>query len=174
MKGLKALGIGFAVAGLLFAVPAAAIALLMTVGRDHQSTTTSATMAHMSSTGMGGKTGSATQTSPVADQLTIVHAQTGCHLWSKGTAQMTTMRLTMRPGQMLRIMNQDLDMHRVMQLSGPAIMLGGAMKTGQAQSLSFTNRGTYQFDTKSLPMKGMPEAETIGPDNMLRLTVTVA
>ncbi len=174
MKGLKALGIGFGVVGLLFAVPAAAIALLLTVGHDNQSTTANTTMPGMSSTGMGGMTGSATQTSAVADQLTIVHVQKGCHLWSNGTAQMTTMRLTMKPGQMLRIMNQDLDMHRVMQLSGPAMMLGGAMKTGQTQSLSFTNPGTYKFDTKSLPMKGMPEAETIGPDNMLRLTVIVA
>src|SRR6266498_1272254 len=49
MKGLKALGIGFGVAGLLFAVPAAAIALLLTVGHDNQSTTANTTMPGMSS-----------------------------------------------------------------------------------------------------------------------------
>jgi len=124
--------------------------------------------------GMTGVTASTPQTSAAADQLTIIHVQKGCHVWSNGTAQMATMRLTMKPGQMLRIMNQDLDMHRMMQLSGPAMMLGGPMKQGQAQSLSFTKPGTYRFDTKVLPMKGMPEVETTGPDNTLKLTVTVA
>jgi hypothetical protein len=40
--------------------------------------------------------------------------------------------------------------------------------------LSFTTPGTYRFGTKVLPMNGMPEVETIGPDNTLKLTVTVA
>jgi hypothetical protein len=60
-----------------------------------------------------------------------------------------------------------------MQLSGPSMMLGGPMKTGQAESLTFTTPGTYRFDTKSSAMAGMPEASTIGPDNTLRLTVVV-
>lgn len=171
MKGLKVVGIGLAVVGLLFAVPAAALALLMTVGQDDHSTTNA--MPHMSSTGTGGMMTSGTQTGTAARQLTILHMQKGCHVWSNGTTQMATMRLTMKPGQMLQILNQDLDMHRMMQLSGPAMMLGAPMKTGQAQSLTFTKSGTYKFDTKSLPMKGMPEATTIGPDNTLKLTVTV-
>jgi len=174
MRGLKALGVGLAVVGLLFAVPAAAIALLLTVGQHDKSTTDATAMPHMSSTGMGGMATSGTQAGVAADQLTILHVQKGCHVWSNGTAQMAAMRLTMKPGQMLQIMNQDLDMHRMMQLSGPAMMLGGPMKTGQAQSLTFTKPGTYTFDTKSSEMKGMPEAETIGPDNTLRLTVIVA
>ena len=164
------------VVGLLIAVPLAATAVILSVGGEGQSTTTAkATMPHMTSGGMGGGvTASAAQSKPVADQLTIVHMQKGCHDWSNGTAQMATMRLVMKPGQMLRIMNQDVDMHRLMQLAGPTIMLGGPMKEGQARSLTFTKPGTYKFDTKSLPMKGMPEVQTIGPDNHLQLTVTVA
>jgi plastocyanin len=171
MKGLKALGVGVAVVVVLFAVPAAALALLMTVGQDDHSTTNA--MPHMSSAGMGGMMTSGTQTGAAADQLTILHVQKGCHVWSNGTAQMATMRLTMKPGQMLQIMNQDVDRHRMMQLAGPAMMLGGPMATGQAESLTFTQPGTYRFDTKSSAMKGMPEAATIGPDNTLRLTVVV-
>jgi plastocyanin len=164
------------VVGLLIAVPLAAIAVNLSVGGEGQSTTTvKATMPHMASTGMGGGvTASATQSKPVADQLTIVHMQKGCHDWSNGSAQMATMRLAMKPGQMLRIMNQDVDMHQLMQLAGPTMMMGEPMKEGQARSLTFTKPGTYKFDTKSLPMKGMPEVQTIGPDNHLRLTVTVA
>ena len=176
MKALKAIGVGLMVVGFLIAVPLAAIAVNLTVGEQSQSTTTiKATMSHMASTGMGGMTASATQSKPVADQLTIVHMQKGCHDWSNGTAQMATMRLAMKPGQMLRIMNQDVDMHKLMELTGPTMMMmGGPMKEGQARSLTFTKPGTYTFATKTLPMKGMPEVQTIGPDNHLRLTVTVA
>jgi plastocyanin len=171
MRGLKVVGIGLAVLGLLFAVPAAAVALLMTVGQDDHSTTNA--MPHMSSSGMGGMMTSGAQTGTAAGQLTILHVQKGCHVWSNGTTQTATMRLTMKPGQMLQIMNQDIDRHRMMQLSGPAMVLGGPMATGQAESLTFTEPGTYRFDTKSSEMKGMPEAATIGPDNTLRLTVIV-
>lgn len=173
MKALKTLVVGLAVIGLLFAVPAAAIALIVTVGHDDQATASRATMPHMSSTGMGGLARSATQTAAVADELTIVHVQKGCHVWANGAEQMATMRLRIKPGQMLRIMNQDLDMHRMMQLSGPAMMLGGPMEPGQARSLTFTKPGTYRLDTKVLPMKGMPEVATTGADNTLKLTVTV-
>jgi hypothetical protein len=48
------------------------------------------------------------------------------------------------------------------------------MKQGQAQTLTFSKPGTYRFDTKTSSMKGMPDVQTVGPDNMLRLTVTVA
>jgi plastocyanin len=161
------------VAGLLIAVPLAAIAVNLAAGDNNGSTTTAA-RPHMSSSGMAGMMSSSTaKATPVADQLTIVHMQKGCHDWSNGTSIMADERLAMKPGQMLRIMNQDVDMHRLMQLSGPAMMLGGPMQQGQAQTLTFAKPGTYRFDTKVLPMKGMPEVETIGPDNHLELTVTV-
>jgi plastocyanin len=173
MKHLQTLTIGLAVVGLVTAVPVAAIGLLYTVGSDNHWATTNATMPHMSSAGMSGMMGSVTQAGPSADQLTILHVQKGCHVWSDGTEQAPAMQLTMKPGQMLRVLNQDVDMHRLMQLGGPPMMLGGPMSQGQAESLTFTKPGTYKFDTKVLPMKGMPEVETTGPDNTLRLTVTV-
>lgn len=61
------------------------------------------------------------------------------------------MRLTMKPGQMLRIMNQDVDMHRMMELSGPTMMaLGGPMSQGQVDTLTFAQPGVYRFETKAL------------------------
>ena len=132
-------------------------------------------MPHMSSTGMGAMATSTTAgtAAAVASQLTILHVQRGCHVWSDGTAQMPMLQLSMKPGQILRIMNQDVDMHRMVELSGPMMMLGGPMKTGQSESLTFTKPGTYRFHTKSSEMMGMPEAATIGPDNVLGLTVVV-
>jgi hypothetical protein len=174
VKGLRAIGVGLIVVGLLIAVPLAAIAVNLSVGGDDQSTNSVSGMPHMSSSGMGAIMGPTTPAKPVADQLTIVHMQRGCHDWSNGTARMATMRLVMKPGQMLRILNQDVDMHRLMQLAGPTMMLGGPMKEGQAQTLTFAKPGMYRFDTRVLPMTGMPEVATVGPDNHLRLMVTVA
>lgn len=171
MKTLKAVGVGLMVVGLMIAVPLAAIAINLTAGQDHNDMMPNLS----SSTGMGSMSMSGTQAGSAADQLTIVHVQKGCHVWSNGNQQMPMMRLSLKPGQMLRIMNQDIDMHRMVELSGPATMaLGGPMKQGTADSLTFTKPGVYRFGTKSSAMKGMPEAPTIGPDNMLRLTVTVS
>jgi plastocyanin len=88
---------------------------------------------------------------------------------------MAAMRLRMHPGQMLKVMNQDVDMHRMIEVSGPATMgLGGPMAQGKTDTITFTQFGTYVFGTKVSSMKGMPEVETTGPDNNLKLTVTVA
>src|SRR5262249_49921249 len=147
MKTFKAVGVGLMVFGLLFAVPLAAIAINLTVGQHD--TTNSVAMPHMSSSGMGGMSMSGTQTSAAAEQLTIIHVQKGCHVWSNGTSQMATVRLTMKPGQMLRIMNQDVDMHRMIELSGPDMMaLGGPMSQGQVDTLTFARPGVYRFGTK--------------------------
>ena len=179
MKGMKTLGVGFAVVGVLFLIPVASVALVLAVGNDSSSTAT-ATTRHMSTAGManmGGMMASGTQTAQTAapsQTLTILHVQRGCHVWSDGTAQAPMLQLSMQRGQMLQVMNQDVDMHRMVELSGPGMMLGGPMKTGQTESLTFTTPGTYRFGTKSSAMMGMPEASTIGPDNVLRLTVVVS
>src|SRR5437867_3107586 len=87
MKVLKTLGVGVMVVALLIAIPFSAIALNLTFGQDHHDM-----MPNRSSTGMGGmmssnQTTSATTTTTAAD-LTIIHVQKGCHVWSNGTSQM--------------------------------------------------------------------------------------
>ena len=175
MKGLKTVGVVFAVVGVLFLIPVASVALVLAVGHDND-TTAATTTRHMSTTGMAGMMASGTRTAQTAvasQKLTILHVQRGCHVWSDGTAQTPMLQLSMKTGQMLQILNQDVDMHRMVELAGPGMMLGGPMKTGQSESLTFTKPGMYRFDTKSSAMMGMPEAATIGPDNTLRLTVVV-
>jgi plastocyanin len=172
MKVLKTLGVGAMVVALLIAVPFTAIALNLTVGQDHHDM-----MPNRSNTGMGGMMSSnqTTPTTTAAADLTIIHVQKGCHVWSNGTSQMPIMRLTLKTGQMLQITNEDVDMHRMMEVAGPQMMmLGGPMKQGQAQTLTFNKPGVYKFTTKVAPMAGMAEVATTGPDNNLRLMVTVA
>ena len=97
MKGLKTLGVRLAVVTLLFAVPTAAVAPLLTVGQHSSANTVAASMPQMISNGMGGMTSSnQTTTTAAAADLTNVHVQNGCHVWSDGSAQMPMMRLTLQ------------------------------------------------------------------------------
>jgi hypothetical protein len=64
---------------------------------------------------------------------------------------------------------------RMMEVAGPQMMMfGQAMKQGRVKTLTFTKAGVYKFTTTVAPMAGMLEVATTGPDNNLRLMVTVA
>ena len=56
-----------------------------------------------------------------------------------------------------------------MQMGGPM------MNTTHGTTLSFTKKGVYRLGTKTVEMgdEGM-DVKTVGPDNNLRLIVTVA
>jgi hypothetical protein len=172
MKALQALGVALMVVALVVAVPVAAIALNLAMASNDQPATASGV--HMSAAGMAGMMGSQNGTTTAADQVTIIHVQKGCHVWSDSGRRMVAMHLRMHTGQALKVMNQDVDMHRMVLLSGPMMMrLGGPMAQGKTDTLTFTKPGTYVFGTKVSMMKGMPDVQTIGPDNNLKLTVTV-
>jgi hypothetical protein len=106
-------------------------------------------------------------------QLRIVHVQKGCHLWSYGTKAAATMQLTLRRGATLTIVNNDVDMHRLVQLAGPKIGSGSPMLMMHPTRIRFVHAGVYRFTTKPSEMPGMSEVETTGPDHVLRLTVRV-
>lgn len=113
--------------------------------------------------------------SPALARLTIQHVERGCHVWLDGTRTGATMRLALKPGQRLSILNQDIDAHQVLQLAGPEMRMGSPMMMNHRLTLSFPRKGVYRLGTKTVEMPGgMMEVETIGPDNQLRLVVTVA
>ena len=115
-------------------------------------------------------------TRPVS--LTIQHVQRGCHVWSNGKTTGPAMRLHLEQGQTLSITDMDVDAHQMMQFAGPAHMeMGGPMMSTHTMKMTFTKKGLYRFGTKTVEMAGMAgmaDAKTIGPDNKLRLIVTVA
>ena len=104
-------------------------------------------------------------------RVTIVHVKKGCHVWSVGATRTASFRLTVRHGAKLAVVNQDLDMHKVVQVSGPRINTGPFLMMNQRVVLRFAKAGTYRFHTRVADMRGMPEAKTIGPDHKLVLTV---
>jgi hypothetical protein len=107
--------------------------------------------------------------------LTIQHVQRGCHVWSNGKTTGAMMRLHLKQGQTLSIMDMDVDAHKMMQFAGPTHMqMGGPMMTTHGMKMTFTKSGVYRFGTRTVEMAGMTDVKTIGPDNKLRLVVTVA
>jgi hypothetical protein len=104
-------------------------------------------------------------------RVTITHVQRGCHVWSVGAKRTATLSLTLRHGGTLAVVNQDLDMHQVVQVSGPKIKTGPFLMMNGRALLRFAKPGLYRFHTRVADMRGMPQAKTIGPDNKLVLTV---
>lgn len=116
-----------------------------------------------------------TMASTQAVSLTIQHVQRGCHVWSNGKTIGAMMRLHLKQGQTLSIMDMDVEPHKMMQLAGPTHMhMGGPMMTSHGMKMTFTKRGIYRFGTRTVEMAGMTDVKTTGPDNKLRLVVTVA
>jgi len=106
-----------------------------------------------------------------------VHVLRGCHVWSDGRTTGATMRLHLTPGQRLSIVDQDVDAHQLLQFAGPVHMrMGGPMMMNRGVTLTFAKKGVYRLGTKTVEMPGMGgmDVKTVGPDNKLRLVVTVA
>lgn len=105
--------------------------------------------------------------------LTIVHIVQGCHNWTNGSKLAEKADITMRSGGTLGILNQDVDLHKVVQLAGPRIATGGKMKMNSKVMLRFAKAGTYRFKTVTSDMPGMMDMKTVGPDYRLLLVVRV-
>ena len=116
-----------------------------------------------------------TTTTTRAVALSIRHVQRGCHVWNQDGRQAAMMRLSLPRGGRLSILDQDLDAHKLVEVSGPRMMMPAAMSMMDTASLRFTHPGVYRLATKTVELPGaeMPEAPTLGPDNHLKLVVTV-
>lgn len=144
------------------------------VAMPHTTTVTAAP--HMS--GQAGAMSSAMMASaPLATRkLTIQHVQKGCHVWSDGKTTTAMMRLRLKPGQKLSILDQDVDAHQMLQFAGPMhLPMSGPMMMNRGLTLAFMKKGVYHLGTKTVEMSGGGmDVKTVGPDNQLRLMVTVA
>lgn len=123
------------------------------------------------------KAGVPAQAAQDSAKLTIVHVQKGCHIWSDGQKQAATMRLRVSEGGTLTVVNNDIDVHRLVQAAGPAMALGSPMMMGAKMAVVFPEPGLYRLRTEVVEVEGMDEmmeVETEGPDNELELQVEVS
>jgi hypothetical protein len=160
---------GLALGTLLILVP------MVAVGRGNSSQYAVAPM--MMSAGMGSMSGAVAATPSgalAAHELSIVHVQRGCHDWSTQGHMAAAMSLRLHHGDMLTIMNSDVDGHMLMQQAGPQVLMHHARMMMNARSwVRFDRPGLYRFTTRTFGMANMPEVKTIGPDHHLALTVRV-
>ena len=116
-----------------------------------------------------------TTTTTRAVALSIRHVRRGCHVWNQDGRQAAMMRISLPRGGRLSILDQDLDAHKLVEVSGPRLMMPAAMAMMDTASVRFTHPGVYRLATKTVELPGaeMPEAPTLGPNNHLKLVVTV-
>ncbi len=110
-------------------------------------------------------------------KITIRHEMHGCHAWSyAGGAYKATLKVTLKRGTVLSVVNTDVMPHQLVQTTGPKLKLKTpAMKHMSAVAhVTFTKAGVYKLTTRA--GEDYPSAKgikTMGEDNVLRLTVTV-
>jgi hypothetical protein len=158
------------VVGLLLALPQT------TSGTGRQATSKHVAMPQMSGGMSAMSSGTMASASLATQKLTIRHVQKGCHVWSDGETTGAMMRVHLKRGQKLSILDQDVDPHQMLQFAGPMhLQMGGPMMMNRGMTLAFTKKGVYRLGTKTVEMKGGGmDVKTVGPDNHLRLVVTVA
>ena len=108
--------------------------------------------------------------------VTIRHQLHGCHSWSvNGGAYKPSQSVTLNKGSTLTVVDNDVMPHRLVKLSGPALVLSSSANMshpGASVHVKFARAGVHTFTTKAGEdyMKGI---KTVGEDNVLKLKVTV-
>ena len=114
---------------------------------------------------------------PMRVTITIQHQTRGCHAWSvSGSAFRATQSVRLSRGGTITFVDNDVMPHRLVQTSGPAVHYIGSpsmRKMSASVKATFSRAGVYRFTTKPGEdyVRGV---KTVGPDNVLGLTVTVA
>jgi plastocyanin len=135
--------------------------------------------------------GASSAVSAKSASVVIRHQLHGCHSWSvNGGAFKASQAITLQRGGTITVRNLDVMPHKLVETSGPALTItrisaGSGMglkgafppamlgRMGSTAKLTFAKPGVYRLTTKPGEdyMKGI---QTVGEDNVLRLTVTVA
>ena len=136
----------------------------------------------------------AASAAPGGGTLVIRHQARGCHTWSlNGGAFKATQTIHLAGGGSIVVTNNDVMFHKLVKLSGPAmsftlVKAGSAMpmmhtvklpwepgmmgRPGATVKMTFPTAGVYKLRTV-VGEDYMKMPETIGEDNVLRLTVVV-
>lgn len=115
---------------------------------------------------------------PSTKTLTISHQMRGCHTWAiAGGRSAATQRLTLEEGSTLRVIDNDVMPHRLVQTSGRHVSIVRAQmgRIGARAIVRFNDSGVYKFTTKAgEDYPRFQHMKTVGEDYTLRLTVTVS
>ena len=136
------------------------------------------------------------RTAPSKVSAVIRHQVRGCHTWSfDGGTYKASQAIVLRRGGWLTVTNNDVMPHALVKMTGPTVrfvnvktgVVAGGMGSsanaapgamthmGASTKVFFAKPGVYRFVTKAgEDYPAMSDMKTVGEDNTLRLTVTVA
>ena len=107
-------------------------------------------------------------------QLSVVHTLRGCHIWHTTRDVGPALAVKLPPGGRLHIRISCPMDFRMVQIRGRAVAFGGStFFTGTSRTIVFPKAGVYVFTGTNLQSSADRGLQTLGPDNVLRLTVTV-
>ena len=108
-------------------------------------------------------------------QLAIVHTVQGCHIWQTAHAHGPATALTLKHGDKITLRVSCPMDFQLVQMKGPKLVLGDpTLHTGTQRTIAFPKRGVYVLEATNLQSSADMGLQTLGPDNALRLTVTVS
>lgn len=105
-------------------------------------------------------------------RLAIIHTVRGCHVWQGASNLGATSVLKVKVGTkvVLRV-SCPMDF-TLTQVRGPKLVLGDpTMHTGTSRTFVFRTRGTYVLRAVNIQSSTEMGLQTLGPDNVLTLTV---
>ena len=109
--------------------------------------------------------------------ITIRHQMRGCHSWSFNSGLFKpSLSVSVKSGTVLKITNNDVMPHKLVQTAGSKLRLGHPNMTKMASSATVTlvQKGVYRFTTKpGEDYAWAASMKTVGEDNVLRLIVRV-
>jgi len=109
--------------------------------------------------------------------VTISHQMRGCHAWSfNGGPIRPSPSVSVKAGTVLRLVNNDIMPHKLIQTAGPKLHLVGANMNHMSASTSvkLMRKGLYRFTTKAgEDYASMSMMKTVGEDYVLHLRVRV-
>lgn len=109
-------------------------------------------------------------------RMAIVHVVQGCHVWGTVDGQPlgATRKVALKRGAHLQIRINCPMTFSFTQVSGPKLALGDPLTyPGTARTIVFARAGVYRIQAVNTVSSEQMGMATLGPDNTLRLTVTV-
>jgi hypothetical protein len=101
----------------------------------------------------------------------------GCHVWATASSQPLgpSRTLAVRRGTKLQIRDSCSMSFVLAQTSGPKLDLGDTrMYPGAVRTIVFARAGVYKLTATNVETSEQMGLQTMGPDNVLRLTVRVS
>jgi hypothetical protein len=108
-------------------------------------------------------------------QLAIVHTVQGCHVWQSAAHNAgAATKVRLAPGGKVTVRISCPMDFTLVQVAGPRIALGDpTLHTGTQRTFRFPKKGVYVLRATNIQSSEQMGMQTLGPDNVLTLTVTV-